>query len=94
MVEEKKNVKQAVALKYDLEKDHAPKIVASGQGIVAEKILDAAKKNEISLHEDAGLVKQLIQYQVGTEIPPELYEVVAQILVFVDMVDGQSGTRL
>ncbi|SDJ93250.1 EscU/YscU/HrcU family type III secretion system export apparatus switch protein [Natronincola ferrireducens] len=85
--------KQAVALKYDIEKDHAPKIIAMGQGVVAENILKLAEENQVVVQQDDRLVKQLLEFSVGTEIPPELYEVVAQILAFVEMVDKEKGLK-
>lgn len=92
-MEEDRRNKQAVAIKYDMEKDAAPKIIASGKGVVAENILKAAEENEIKLHHDERLVKELIQFKVGTEIPPELYEIVAQILVFVENVDKEKALK-
>jgi len=90
-MEKNKGKKQAVALGYDIKKDSAPRIIASGQGIVAENIIKTAEENEIAQHQDEKLVKELIQFKVGTEIPPELYEVVAQILVFVETVDREKA---
>lgn len=86
----KKEIKQAVALKYDLEKDSVPKITASGQGIVAESIISAAQEHKVAIHHNERLIKELIQFKVGTEIPPELYEIVAQILVFVEGIDKKK----
>ena len=90
-MEKNKGKKQAVALGYDIKKDSAPRIIASGQGIVAENIIKTAEENEIAQHQDEKLVKELIQFKVGTEIPPELYEVVAQIFVFVETVDREKA---
>ncbi|QUH24898.1 EscU/YscU/HrcU family type III secretion system export apparatus switch protein [Serpentinicella alkaliphila] len=86
-------MKKAVALKYNLAKDNAPKITATGQGVVAENILQKAKENEVFIYEDERLVKELIQFKVGTEIPEELYELVAQILVFVEGIDKEKGSN-
>jgi len=83
----KSKIKQAVALKYDVEKDMVPKITASGQGTVADNIINAAEESNVAIHHNEQLVKELIQFKVGTEIPPELYEIVAQILVFVEGID-------
>lgn len=83
----KEEIKQAIALKYDMEKDSVPKITASGQGVVAENIINSALEHRVAIHQDERLAKELIQFKVGTEIPPELYEIVAQILVFVDGID-------
>ncbi|SES86182.1 flagellar biosynthesis protein [Natronincola peptidivorans] len=82
-----------MALKYDLEKDAAPIITAAGEGYVAEEILARAEENQVSIHQDERLVKELIQFKVGTEIPQELYDVVAQILVFVETVDKEKTLK-
>ncbi len=84
MAEEKK--KKAVALMYDPE-DTAPRIVASGQGAVADRIMDKAKENDVPLYVDKGLVNTLVKLDIGDYIPPELYGVVAEILVYVDKMD-------
>jgi flagellar biosynthesis protein len=81
-----KKVKQAVALEYD-PSDSAPKVVAVGKGAVAEKIIEEAKKADVPIHKDDKLANTLSKLQIGDMIPPELYEVVAEILVFVDRMD-------
>ena len=78
--------KTAIALEYDPE-DAAPKIIATGKGIVAAKIIDAAKEADVPIHEDSKLAATLSKLEIGEMIPPELYEVVAEILVFVDAMD-------
>ena len=83
MNDEKKKVKQAVALEYD-PSDEAPRVIASGKGILAEKIIEKAQE---SIHRDDKLADTLSRLDIGEMIPPELYEVVAEILVFVDAVD-------
>ena len=75
--------KTAVALSYALG-DEAPRVVASGKGIIAEKIIETAKENNVAVHEDSKLANTLSKLDIGEMIPPELYEVVAEILVFVD----------
>lgn len=86
MSEEKKKLKQAVALEYD-PLDMAPKIVATGRGRVAEKIIEEAESNDIPVHQDDKLADTLSKLDIGDYIPPELYEVVAEILVFVDRME-------
>lgn len=87
MTEEKKNpVKQAIALEYDPE-DQAPRVVAMGKGTLAERIIEGAKQADIPLHRDDKLANTLSKLQIGEMIPPELYEVVAEILIFVDSMD-------
>ncbi len=85
VIEEKKS-KTAVALSYELE-DTAPKVIASGKGYLAEKIIDKARENDVPLHKDSKLVGTLSKLEIGECIPPQLYDVVAEVLVFVDRVD-------
>lgn len=75
--------KTAVALSYEVE-NGAPNVVASGTGYVAEKIIEKAKEASVPLHEDAELAQTLSKLEIGDAIPPELYGVIAEILVFVD----------
>lgn len=78
--------KQAIALAYDPAED-APKILATGKGKIAEKIIDEAKQARVPVHKDTKLADTLSKLEIGDMIPPELYEVVAEILVFVDQMD-------
>ncbi|OON99608.1 MAG: flagellar biosynthesis protein FlhB [Epulopiscium sp. Nele67-Bin004] len=83
---EKKPLKKAVAIAYE-GGEKAPEIVASGKGAVAEKIIEEAKKNAVPVYEDKKLANLLTEVEVGTQIPPEVYELVAKILMFVGDVD-------
>ncbi|MBO4457545.1 MAG: EscU/YscU/HrcU family type III secretion system export apparatus switch protein [Butyrivibrio sp.] len=85
--DEKQKIKTAVALGYDPNEDGAPKVIASGKGALAEKIIEQAKDNKIPIHQDDKLADTLSRLEIGEMIPPELYEVVAEILVFVDAMD-------
>ena len=78
--------KQAIALSYD-PSDDAPKVVASGRGILAEKIIEKAQEFDVPIHKDDKLADTLSRLEIGEMIPPELYEVVAEILIFVDSMD-------
>ena len=82
----KKREKKAIALSYDYA-DTAPKVIAKGSGLVAQNILDSGAKHDIPVYEDEKLAKMLTQIDIGDNIPPELYEIVAQILVFITDVD-------
>ena len=87
MAEDKnKKVKQAVALEYD-PADSAPRVIAMGRGALAEKIIEQAKQADVPVHKDDKLANTLSKLQIGDMIPPELYEVVAEILMFVDSLD-------
>lgn len=80
----------AVALKYDMEEDIAPKVLAKGQGEVAKKIIEQAQEHEIPVYKDEKLARQLGAMEIDDYIPEELYEAVAQILVFIAKVDGNG----
>lgn len=88
-----KKIKEAAALKYDPENGKAPKIVALGKGEIAEKMLETAKNNDVPVYEDATLAHTLNTLNLLDEIPSELYEVVAQIMVFVSELDRSHGER-
>ncbi len=78
--------KTAVALAFE-PGDMAPKIVATGKGAVAERIIEEAKEHDVPFYKDNDLAQTLSTLQLGDAIPPELYEVVAEILVFVNGMD-------
>lgn len=82
--------KTAVALEYE-PGEQAPKVIATGQGILAEKIIDVAKESNVPVHKDAKLARSLSMLDIGEYIPPELYSIVAEILVFVDSMDRIQG---
>lgn len=84
--DEKKRNKVSVALQYN-PGEEAPKIIASGRGALAEKIIEKAKEADVPLYEDSKLANTLSKLEIGDMIPPELYNVVAEILVFVDDCD-------
>lgn len=85
-----KRIKQAIALEYDPE-DIAPRVIATGKGKLAERIVEEAAKVNVPVHTDEKLAKTLSMLDVGDAIPSELYEVVAEILVFVDAMDKIKG---
>lgn len=74
---------RAVALKYRQAKDRAPRVVASGKGGVAKKIIELAREHGIYIHDDPDLVEVLSQLDLNEEIPPDLYIVVSELLAFV-----------
>ena len=84
--EKKKKVKQAVAREYD-PADSAPRVIAMGRGALADRIIEQAKQADVPVHRDDKLANTLSKLQIGDMIPPELYEVVAEILMFVDSMD-------
>ena len=80
---------KAVALLYDRERPGAPKVVASGQGQLASRILETAREAGVEVVEDADLLELLGRVPVGEEIPAELYQAVAEVLAFVYRVNGK-----
>ena len=82
-VENNSNALIATALQYEPEKDGAPRVIASGQRKIAEQILAEANKHGIPIYEDWGLTAALASVNVGEEIPPELYSVVAEVLAYI-----------
>jgi flagellar biosynthesis protein len=88
----KKPVREAVALSYE-EEVSAPTVVAAGRGIIAENIIKTAEEAGVPIHADAMLAHALNMLQVGQEIPPELYSVVAQVLVYVREVDDARSRK-
>ena len=80
---------KAVALNYDKDKDTAPRVVAKGRGEVAQKIIETAKAFHVPLVEDENLVQVLEAFDLETQIPPELYRAVAEVLAFVYRMNRQ-----
>lgn len=79
-------VKTAVALSYE-PGDLAPKILATGKGELAERIIKKGEEGNVPFYKDNKLANTLSKLEIGDTIPPELYDVVAEILVFVDDMD-------
>lgn len=84
--EKREKKKKAVALTYD-PGNQAPQVVASGQGAIADRIIEKAKEADVATYKDESLADTLLKLEIGDMIPPELYGVVAEILVYVDKMD-------
>lgn len=93
MSDEKKteDLKKAIALQYQPESDVAPKVVAKGQGRVAESILSKAEESNVSVYKDVKLVESLFGLEMNEEIPEELYNAVAEIIFYVYSIDQKRG---
>jgi len=89
MSKDKKEIIIAAAIEYDSKKNPAPRVTARGRGLMAEKIIELAKKHGVLIKEDPALVQILSRLDIDEEIPPELYKVVAEILAFVYSVNEQ-----
>lgn len=88
-MDEKKN--KAAALRYRHGEDNAPRLVASGSGAVAEKIIETARAHGIYIREDRPLVELLSSLDLYHEIPAELYKAVAEILAFIYRLNAGPG---
>ena len=80
---------KAVALKYDRKKDNAPRVIAKGRGEIAKKIIEVAQAHNVPLVEEKNLIQILEALDLETEIPPELYRAVAEVLAFIYRLNGK-----
>ena len=81
----------AVALAYR-NGDAAPKVVASGRGLIAQAIIERAKEHGVYVHESEELVGMLMQVELDQHIPPQLYLAVAELLAWLYRLErGETG---
>ena len=78
---------EAIALKYDGQKDVAPKVIAKGKGVIAEQILETAKELNIPVQKDPSLAELLGKLDINQSIPDELYSAVAEVFAFIYQLD-------
>ncbi len=90
----KEKTDRAIAIVYNENETTAPKVVASGKGIIADKIITTAKEAGIHIQKDADLVELLSKVQVGEEIPTELYQTVAEVLAFVYQINEKFKQKI
>jgi len=83
--------KRAVALRYQAERDPAPRVIAQGQGILADRILSIARSEGIHIQEDPDLLALLATLEVNETIPEDLYRAVAEVLAFVYRLNQRLG---
>jgi flagellar biosynthesis protein len=83
--------RKAVALRYQSGSDAAPKVVAKGAGLLADRILELAREHGVHVHEDPDMVEVLSKLNVDTEIPEALYRAVAEVLAFVYRLNARMG---
>lgn len=83
----------AAALSFDPNKNAAPQVIAKGMGIVAENIMKKAEESEVPVYVDEKLVMQLQNLEIGDTIPEEMFEVVAEVLIFVSQLDQKRGRQ-
>lgn len=84
----------AVAIKYEMGNTSAPKVVAKGADLVAQRIKKIAAENNVPLHEDVQLARALYKdCEIGDEIPENLYKAVAQILAYIFQLKNKNGRK-
>jgi flagellar biosynthesis protein len=81
----------ATALHYKSGETEAPQVVATGRGKLADRIIALAEAHDIPLVNDPALAQTLAKLELNTEIPPNLYLAVAQILAYVYRLDQELG---
>jgi flagellar biosynthesis protein len=81
---------RAVALRYEPALEDAPRVVASGQGLVADQIIRIALDNGITIRQDADLVEILSKLDLDALIPVEAFAAVAEILSYIYRTQGKT----
>ena len=85
-----KDPRSAVALAYGVG-DSAPRVVARGRGLLADEIIRRANENEVYVHQSAELVALLMQVDIDREIPPALYQAIAELLAWLYQIDARAA---
>lgn len=93
MTEEKNRRKKAAAIQY-APGDDAPTVLAKGQGVIADKLIEKAEAAALPIYKDEKLAEALTKLDIGDYIPPELYTVVAEVLVFVTDLDKMRDEHM
>lgn len=84
--------KKAAGLRYT-KSDKAPKVIAIGRGEIANKIIHIAQKKGVPIYDDPELVDKLVALNLNQEIPPEIYEVVAEVLAFIYHLNSEKELK-
>ena len=83
---------RATALRYDADGGaHAPKVVASGRGLIAERLLEEAERAGVPVRRDPALAEALAGLEIGHEVPEELWAAVAEVLAWAYRLDARSA---
>ena len=86
--------RRAVALRYNRNKEDAPRLVAKGSGYLAERIIEMARAHGVTIYEDKELIELLARLELYQVIPVELYQVIAEVLAFVYRINkGAAGPQ-
>jgi flagellar biosynthesis protein len=83
--------KSAIALAYQTG-DTSPRVVAKGRGIIAQAIIERAREHGVFVHESEDLVSILMQVELDANIPPQLYQAVAELLAWIYRLEKGDAT--
>ena len=86
--------KRAVALKYDSERGAAPLITAVGKGLLADRIIETAAQSGVTRVEDEFQANALSAFEAGARVPKFLYDLVAEVLLFVEEADVANQSQI
>lgn len=86
-------IRQSLALKWDREKDDAPRLIAAGKGPLADRIVSLALEAGIPVQENEILVEAMADISVGSEVPPELYRLAAEVYLFLMNLEKSEAER-
>lgn len=81
------NGSSAAVIRYDQERDDVPIVVAQGRGHIARQIIELAEQHDIPMHQDSSLVQHLLDLDLGESIPPQLYAVMAEVLIMIEQME-------
>jgi flagellar biosynthesis protein len=90
---EDKARKHAVAIRYEQGHDNTPRVIAKGSGLIAEQILATAKQHTVPVYQNKTLATMLMAVELDREIPPELYQAVAEVLAYIYRLDQKKHRR-
>lgn len=85
--------RRAVALRYDDQQEAAPRVLAKGQGDIAERIIALAQEHGVPLHEDQDLVRLLGVLEIDVQVPPTLYRALAEVLAHLYRTNAKLAER-
>lgn len=78
------NGQSAAVIRYDETDGGTPSVIAQGTGVLAERIIELARQHGVQMQEDEQLVQHLLDLDLGDNIPPQLYSVIAEILLLIE----------
>ncbi|MCB0877789.1 MAG: EscU/YscU/HrcU family type III secretion system export apparatus switch protein [Thermoleophilia bacterium] len=84
---------EVAALGYEAGQDNAPKLIAHGRGHMAQRIMELAEQHDLPVRQDPTLVSILGALDVGAEVPPDLYGVIAEVLAWAYHADQEAADR-